>query len=273
MKPFSPLLICVLLTTSCFSQNRDFIITMHENSNIEPKIDSIDFESFKKIRKTGISSGPLAQSIYFSDEQNQATDSIWKTIEQNKRQNALRIDSLVSLLKNNYVSSFHEKDSCLILNGFDKKIEICNNKNSNDNTTFTSYEFKDYQKDYLVIEKNGYEQREYLLFNPQTRNYKYLAHTPFFMNDSIVYCSDNYYGEGGFQIMHLTGKTYFGFESYNWELEECYRVEKVFYISFRSNFNQNIKPKILKFNFNKKIQKSDLGECTGYNPHWHGFVT
>lgn len=250
MKSFSPLLICVLLTTSGFSQNWDFIITLHENNTIKPKIDSIDFESFKKIRKTGISSGPLAQSIYFSNEQNQAVGSIWKTIEQNKSQNALRIDSLVRLLKNKYASSFSEKDSCLILNGFDKKIEICNNKNSNDNTAFTSYQFKDYQKQYLVIEKNGYEQWEYILFNPRTRNYKYLEHTPYFMNDSIVYCSDNYYSEGGFQIMHLTDKPYFGFESYNWELEECYRVEKVFYISFRSNFNRNIKPKYLKINFN-----------------------
>jgi hypothetical protein len=253
MKSFSLLLICVLLTTSCFSQNRDFIITLHKNNNIKPKIDSIDFESFNKIRKTGISSGPIAQSIYFSYEQNKAADSIWKTIEQNKRQNALHLDSLVRLLKNNYASSFREKDSCLILNGFDKKIEICNNKNSIDNTTLTYYEFKDYQKDYLVIVKNGYEQWEYILFNPRTRNYKYLEHSPYFMNDSIVYCSDNYYGEGGFQIMHLTGKPYFGFESYDWELEECYRVGKVFYISFRSNFNRNIKPKYLKFNFNEKI--------------------
>jgi len=250
MKSCLLLLLSALLAFSCFSQDRDFIISLHDNNTIKPKIDSIDVESFIKIRKIGISSGPLSQSIYFSDEQNRAADSIWKTIEQNRKQNALHMDSIVRLMKKKYASSFLEEDSCLILNGFDRKIEICKRNRAGD-ANWSSYEFKDFQKDYLVIEKDGYEQWVYILFNPRTRNYKYLEYPPYFMNDSIAYCSDNYYGEGGFQILQLTGKSYFGFESYNWELEECYKVDKVFYLSFRSSICRNMKPKYLKINFNK----------------------
>jgi len=240
----------LLLGLTCYSQDRDFRIFFHDKNTIKPKLDSIDFESFNRIRKIGISSGPLIQSIYLPEEINRAADSIWKADELYRGQHALHMDSLVRLMKQNYPSAFYEKGACLILNGFDKKIELCKHKSDNMKAS-TSYEFKDYTNNYFVIEKSGFESWEFILFNPQTRNYKFFEHEPHFMNDSIAFCSDNYYGEGGFQLMHLAGKFYFGFESYSWELEECYRIEKVFYLSFRSNFNRDIKSKYIKINFNK----------------------
>lgn len=250
MKFSFQVLLILFFGFTCYSQDRAFKIYFHENNTIKPKIDSIDYVNFIRIRRIGISSGPLIQSIYLPDDINRAADSIWKAFELNKGLNASRMDSLVRLMKENYPSAFYEKDSCLILNGSDRIIEICKHRSDNMKAE-TSYEFKDYIRDYFVTVKTGYESWEYILFNPQTRNYKYFEHNPYFMNDSIAYCSDNYYGEGGFQIMHLFGKFYFGFESYNWELEECYRVDKVFYLSFRSNFNRNMEPKYIKINFNK----------------------
>jgi hypothetical protein len=243
MKSRLLLFISTILMLSCFSQQRDFTISFHEKNTFKPNIDSIGFEAFVKIRKTGIRSGPLTQSIYFSDEQNREADSTWKTIDLNKRQQDLHMDSLVRILKKNYAKAFFEKDSCLIINGIDNKIVICNNRNRKDDLSWTSFKYLDYQKGYLIIQKEGNERWEYILFNPRTRNYKYFEHPPCFLNDSIVYCSANYYGEGGFQIMQLTGKSYFGFETYNWVLEECYRIDKVFYFSFRSNFRPNMTPK------------------------------
>jgi hypothetical protein len=250
MKFSIQVILILFLGFTCYSQNRDFKIYFHKNNSIKPKLDSIDFESFNRIRRIGISSGPLIQSIYLPDEINRAADSIWKANKVNKGKNAYRMDSLVRLTKQNYPSAFYEKGTCLILNGSDQKIEICKHKSDNMKAS-TFYEFKDYTNNYFVIEKSGFESWEFILFNPQTRNYKYIEHKPCFMNDSIAYCSDNYYGEGGFEIMHMFGKFYFGFESYNWELEECYRVDKVFYLSFRSNYNRNMKPKYVRINFNK----------------------
>jgi len=248
MKHLILVILILFLGFTCYSQDRDFRIYLDENNTIKPELDSIDFESFNRIRKIGISSGPLIQSIYLQ-EINRAADSIWKANELNKGMNASRIDSVVRLMKQNYPSAFYENGACLILNGFDQKIELCKHKSDNMKAS-TSYEFKDYTNNYFVIEKSGFESWEFLLFNPQTRNYKFFEHVPHFMNDSIAFCSNNYYGEGGFQLMHMAGKFYFGFES-NWELEECYRIEKVFYLSFRSNFKQYLNPKYIKIDFNE----------------------
>jgi hypothetical protein len=235
---------------SCYSQDHDFRIYFHKNNTIEPKLDSIDFKSFNSIRSIGISSGPLSQSSYLPDEINRAADSICKANELNKGKNAYRMDSLVRLMKQNYPSAFYEKDSCLILNGLDQKIELCKHK-SNNMKASTSYEFKDYTNNSFVIEKSGFESCEFILFNPQTKNYNLFEHEPRFMNDSIAFCSGNYYGLGGFQLIHIAGKFYFGFETYNWELQECYSVEKIFYLSFRPTFNREMDPKYIKINFNK----------------------
>jgi hypothetical protein len=250
MKYSLPLLLLLFSWFTCYSQDRDFSLYFHEKNTIKPGIDSIDSVSFFKIRRTGIRSGPVIQSIYLPDEINRAADSTWKANESNKKQKTSRMDSIVRLMKEKYPSAFQEKDSCLILNGSDQKIKICRSR-CGDMKEMTYYEYKDYIRDYLLIEQCGYESWIYLLFNPKTRNYKYFEHTPYFINNSIAYCSDNYYGEGGFQIIHMLGKFYFGFETYSWELEECYRIDKVFYPSFRSNYNQNLKPKYITINFTK----------------------
>jgi hypothetical protein len=73
------------------------------------------------------------------------------------------------------------------------------------------------------------------------------------VNDSIIYTSGNYYSEGGFQFMQITGDLYFGFETYNWELRECYRVNNVFYFYFKSNLSQAERPVYLKIRFEKLL--------------------
>lgn len=248
MKTFLLLLFSICIPFASFPQKINGILYEHPQNTLHPGIESMDYESFNAIRKTSISSSPLAQSIYFPDELNRKADSISKTLRNNRVQDSLRLDSIVSWLKTTYTSAVIETDTCLILTGFDKKIELCK-RNGPDEKDWSSYEFRDYQRDYIVIGKYGYEIWEYIVFNPKTGNYRFLEHSPLFLDDSIVFCSDNYYGEGGFQIMQLTGKAYFGFESYGWELEECYRVNKMFYFSFRSNKDRSLKPRYLTINF------------------------
>lgn len=247
MKPAALLILFLSVGLACFSQSNEFEIYFHNDNTIKPKIDTIDAESFFRIRRVGVSSGPVIQSIYLPEEINRAADSIWKSNKLNKEKKRQQIDSIVRVMKEKYPSAFNEDDSCLILNCSDKKIELCHHKSANIKAQ-TSYSFIDFEKNYLIIEKSGYESWEYILFNPQTRNYAYFEFPPFFINDSIAYCSDNYYGSGGFQIRHLSGKFYFGFGSDSWELEECYRIDKVFYFSFRLSYTS--KAKYLRIDFN-----------------------
>lgn len=203
------LLLISLTGFACYSQDNESYYYFPEKNTISPVIDSIDYESFSSIRKIGIKSAPYCTSIYLPEEINRATDSIWKAEAKNKEKNIKRVDSIVRSLKEKHPSTFYEKDSCLFLNSTDSVVKICiwNNPGSRENT---SYRFVDYEHNYLVIEKSGYEFWQYILFNPKTRNYKVFLHEPTFINDSIAYCSANYYGSGDFQIMHLSGISYFG---------------------------------------------------------------
>jgi hypothetical protein len=232
-----------ILYQESFSQRRDFTVSFHHENTFTPKIDTIDYQRFEKIKAIGFQSVPLSATLV------QNFDSIAKAIDYAIRQNEYRMDSIFKDLKLEYPEAFQQKDSCLTLNGTDKQLLICNNRNQNDIQAWSVYSFSDYTKGYLVVEHNGYEQWEYVLFNPETRIYKVAHYPPVFLNDSIFYTSGNYYSEGGFQYMQTNSNLYFGFETYDWELLECYRVKNVFYFHFKSNISQIERPKYLMVTF------------------------
>lgn len=229
---------------ACYSQDNGLEIIPDEENTINPKIEYIDYEAFVKIRKIGINSAPPFQSIYSTSEMNRAADSLMKVQVINKEKNSSLADSIFKLMKVKYPTSIYEKDCCLVLNGYDRKIEICRIRRYEDTI---SYGFLNYERNYLVIKKMGYEYWQIILFNPQTGNYNFLKHEPHFFNDSIVYCSDNNFGSGEFQVIDITGKLHYGIQSY-WSIEECYRVGKVFYLSFQLNLAQK---KYIKIDFNE----------------------
>jgi hypothetical protein len=245
MKYLFLLLLGFFFYQDSFSQRLDFKISFHHENTFIPKIDTIDYQSFEKIKAIGFQSVPLSATP------GQNIDSLVEAIDYTIRQNEIRMDSVVKVLKHKYSAALQQKDSCLTLNGIDNQILICNNRNQNDNQAWSSYKFSDYQKGYIVVEHDGYEQWEYVLFNPKTRIYKSAHYSPVFVNDSIIYTSGNYYSEGGFQYMQLTSNLYFGFESYDWELRECYRVKNVFYFYFKSNRHDKECYKYLKIDFEK----------------------
>ena len=245
MKYIVLILLGFFLYQKSFSQQGDFRISLHHENTFTPKIDTIDDLCFEKIRSIGF------QSIPLSAKPGQNGDSLVKAFDKSRRDNKIRMDSVFKILKNKYPEAFQETDSCLILTGKEKQLLICNNRDQHDIQNRSEYNFSDYRKGYLVVEKDGYEQWEYVLFNPKTRVHKSVHYPPVFINNSIIYTSGNYYSEGGFQYIQLTGDLYFGFETYGWELRECYRVKNVFYFYFKSNRLNKEKDKYIRIDFGK----------------------
>jgi len=241
------LLLGFFMYQKSFSQQGDFAISFDHENTFVPKIDTIDVQCFGKIRPIGF------QSIPPSAKPGQDVDSLVKAFDKSRRDNKIRMDSVFKILKNKYPEAFQETDSCLTLNGKEKQILICNNRDQHDIQNWSEYNFSDYQKGYLVVEKDGYEQWEYILFNPKTKVLKSVSNAPVFINNSIIYTSGNYYSEGGFQYIQLTGDLYFGFETYGWELRECYRVKNVFYFYFKSNRLDKEQDKYIRIDFGKNF--------------------
>ena len=243
MKYIYLLLFSFLLITESFAQRWAFELSFHHENNFSPKIDTIDYQIFERIKAIGF------QSMEVSATSGQNIDSLIEVVAYKRKKNEIRMDSIFKCLKQEYPEAFQQKDSCLTLNGIDKQVLICNNRDQNDTQAWSAYSFFDYQKGYLVVGHVGYEVWKYILFNPKTRINKTANYPPIFVNDSIFYTSGNYYNDGGFQYMQITSNLYFGFETYYWYLYECYRVNNEFYFHFKSNISETEKPKYLKITF------------------------
>jgi hypothetical protein len=233
-------LILLFLTHLSFSQDFEFHLTLNINNTIRPEVDTISPDFFKSIKKEGF------QSIIEPSENN--TND--KTLSKKNLQNKKHMDSLVKVLIHKYPKSIILKDSCLILNGTDTTITACIRVET-ENQSSSTYTIRDYSKGYLIIYHSVSEDKEYILYNPQNRSYSFIADYPYFINDSIIYSTDNLFSEGQFQLLSLKrDNSFFSFISSYWEMEECYRVGKIFYISFKSTKLVPAKWKYIKIDFN-----------------------
>jgi len=219
----------------------DFKLTFQIENTVKPKIDTIDIETFKKSITNGI------QSVFQPWTDTRSIDSIELVYKTKERKNRIRMDSIMNVLSKKYSKSIRRTDTCLILYGIDKIISLCT-RVQGDEKSHTSYEIIDYQNGYLVVDEIGWESKHYILFNLDTRNYSYLNRNPFFINNSIAYCSDNYYGVGEFQLISLKDNSiYFGMFC-DWEIRACYKVKSTFYLQF-SNHDKAGTSRFIKVDF------------------------
>lgn len=192
-----------------------FRLTVHQESNWTPQIDSINEVEFAQEKK-------------------------YKFQEQD-----IDGDSLVNVLSTKFKNAIALTDSCCTLKGFDKDLKVCRKK-AGDSREWSNYEGIGYENGYLIILKSGYEWWDYISFNPITKKYFYTSNLPHFTNDSLIYSAGNYYAEGQFQIIDTKQNKYFGFESFNWELKGFYREKESFFLEFESSSNK----RYLKVTFN-----------------------
>jgi len=234
-----PLLIGFFFCNSAYSQYEDFKLSFDSHNTIKPIIHSIDYEYFTQVKKIGFKSMPEVV------QQCDNWDSLISVDEIELMRHKIRMDSVFNVLQLKYPQAFLQMNSCLSLFCTDTTFKICNQKEDNIKSE-TSYRFVDYQYGYLIVEHTGYEQWEFVLFNPKSRVLKLTNNLPYFANDSIVSSSGNYSGDGNFQLMQTNGNLYFGFESYDWEINECYRINKKFYLILYANLATKTESKIFR---------------------------
>jgi hypothetical protein len=99
----------------------------------------------------------------------------------------------------------------------------------------SGFKLSDINNDYLIFIESGYEWRNFIAFNPSTKEYFETQNAPIFINKNIIYSYGNYYAEGQFQIFDKKHNRYYGFETYNWELSNLYRDNNTFFIELTSN--------------------------------------
>jgi hypothetical protein len=229
----------------CFSQENDIKFSFSERNRLNPIIDTISQKQFVSIRKNGIQSIPQPWIKY------QNLDSLNRVYKDNEGKNTLKMDSLFRKIRLKYSNSFSQTDSCLILKAIDTLITICNYQNDSLFQHWSTYKLKDFYKGYLIFLETGYESWDYILFNPKTKKYCFISDYPYFINDTIIYSSGSYYGDGQFELFCLKNdKLYFRFDTFNWEMEECYRLNRVFYIALKSMKTLPYKVKYIKVDFN-----------------------
>ncbi len=187
-------------------------LTIHKNSNWNIKVDTISESKFdySKVQKY------------------------------NPQESKINWDSILKLKAMEFPESISLTDSCAILNGFNKKIQLCQRRPPNERQ-WTDFKLFDIKNDYLTFNKSGYEWWNIISFNPSTRKYYSTFHLPVFINSDLVYSYGNYYAEGQFQIIDNKNNRYFGFETFNWELTKLYKIDTLFYIELINNKSRSKK--------------------------------
>jgi len=143
-------------------------------------------------------------------------------------------DSILRSKAIEYKESITLTDSCCVLKGSNKTIELCNSR-PKDDRQWTNFEFCFVENDYLIFYESGYEWWSYTIYNPLTREYANTSEFPIFINNDIFYSYGNYHTEGQFDLVDIKNNRYFKTDFFNWELKNLYRIKKTFYLELESN--------------------------------------
>jgi hypothetical protein len=192
--------------------NYRFKLRIHEESNWDLKIDSVTENEFDQLKK----------------------EPFWRR--------KINGDSLIARFAKKFSNVIVLTDSCCILKGQDKDLEVCRRRLSDDRG-WADYDGIDYDHGFLILMESGYESWSYISFNPITRQHIYTSNEPRFIDNNLIFAAGNYYAEAQFQISDLAEGRYFGFECYNWELTAFYREGTRFFLEF----TQNWRPKERKY--------------------------
>ncbi len=201
---------CVNLFTIAQSKY-DFNLKVLEKSNILVKVDTIDQDIFSKSLKKN----PLPD--YFIKD----SDSILKLI----------------LFKHKDVLTLN--DTCLVFKTTNKEKKLCKYTSQTAFKNYKDFKLIGQKSNYLIFENIGYEWWEFFCYNPKTKKSFTTMDAPLFISKNLVFSYGNYYLEGQFEILDLDMNKYYGFITYNWELIELNRINKSFYLKFKSNDEEN----------------------------------
>ncbi|MEP5339560.1 MAG: hypothetical protein ABJL44_20170 [Algibacter sp.] len=210
MKLIINLFLLIFIKTVAIGQTQNkFNLSVDKNSNLQVKIDTISKETFNKLEV----SRPIAD--YYTKN----SDSLLK----------------VTLVKYSNVLTYI--DTCLVFIVKKGKLSLCKYIPEPYSKNQTDFKLAGIENDYLVFEQIGYEQVEYLSYNPNTKMYFYTSKYPHFISKNLVFSYGNYYGEGQFEIFDIEENKRFSFDSFNWLLVKLYIINNEFYIEFSSNFS------------------------------------
>ncbi|MEP1487345.1 MAG: hypothetical protein ABJK28_02840 [Algibacter sp.] len=210
MKLIINLFLLIFIKTVAIGQTQNkFNLSVDKNSNLQVKIDTISKETFNKLEV----SRPIAD--YYTKN----SDSLLK----------------VTLIKYSNVLTYI--DTCLVFIVKKGKLSLCKYIPEPYSKNQTDFKLAGIENDYLVFEQIGYEQVEYLSYNPNTKMYFYTSKYPHFISKNLVFSYGNYYGEGQFEIFDIEENKRFSFDSFNWLLVKLYIINNEFYIEFSSNFS------------------------------------
>lgn len=185
----------------------EFRFKIIESSNLSVKVDTINKEVFNNFHKEN----PLPD--YFIKDS----------------------DSLLKALVSENINILKLKDTCLVFITKEEEEQLCKYIPDPYSKNQTDFKLIGHKKEYLIFEKSGYEWWEYFCFNLKTQQGFYTMNLPIFNSDVEIFSYGNYYLEGQFEILDIENEKYYGFDCYNWELTDLYKIEETFYLKFKSN--------------------------------------
>jgi hypothetical protein len=187
-----------------------FIIVLDEKNNIKATIDTISYSEFPKNAK------PLK----------------WIEPKINDKK-----DSIFLALRKGYPNLFIDSSACLILNGSNEVMSLCNDTSSTDFKGWVTYSIYDYKFNYLFFRISYYEGEEFILFNPQNKIIKTLWHYPSFNEDQNIFSVINYDGLADrcyFSLQSLNKNDLYSFYVPQWEISNFFYLKNKFYFEFSS---------------------------------------
>lgn len=215
--------IFIIFYFNCLSQTTNpFEITLNEKNNIKVKIDTISYSEFAKNGK------PIK---WIEPKVNGKIDSIYKSI------------------KLNYPNSFKDSASCLVLIGLNENHVLCHDTTSSNIKNQITYYCFDLINDFILFHVLGYEEEDFILFNPQKRFIKSVWSYPNFIDTSAIFAIKNTESlDFYFVFESLTNDDFFSFYADSWRITNYYNQRNKFYFEFISLNNDKLK-KYVKVTF------------------------